>query len=188
MTVTALVSKPTVPEVQATLVEYALHTLGWKSFQDLCLAVAEEVLKRPVESFLPSRDGGRDGAFVGRWPSSSDQGRSTIQCKFTSRRDSPLRLADVRGEIAKVKRLVKRGLANDYILITNHCVSGTRAAEVGKAFEAVGVGNCQVFGAEWITTQIRRSARLRVMVPRVYGLGDLSQILDARAYAQSQAS
>lgn len=44
---------------------YALHTLGWKAFQDLCIAVATEVLGKPIETFLSSRDGGRDGAFVG---------------------------------------------------------------------------------------------------------------------------
>ena len=33
---------------------------------------------------------------------------------------------------------------------------------------------------------IRESARLRMLVPRVYGLGDLSQILDERAYAQGR--
>ena len=34
---------------------------------------------------------------------------------------------------------------------------------------------------------IALNQRLRMFVPRVYGLGDLSQILDERAYAQSQA-
>lgn len=45
--------------------DYRLHTVGWKAFQDLCLAVAQECLRRPVQRFLPSHDGGRDGAFVG---------------------------------------------------------------------------------------------------------------------------
>ena len=51
--------------VQAQHVNYALHTLGWKAFQDLCVAVSTEVLGKPVETFLASRDGGRDGAFIG---------------------------------------------------------------------------------------------------------------------------
>jgi len=33
---------------------------------------------------------------------------------------------------------------------------------------------------------IRESSRLRMLIPRVYGLGDLSQILDERAHTQAQ--
>jgi hypothetical protein len=33
---------------QASEIKFELHTLGWKVFQDLCLAVSEEILKRPV--------------------------------------------------------------------------------------------------------------------------------------------
>ena len=43
------------------------------------------------------------------------------------------------------------------------------------------------FGSTWISQQIRENRRLRMLVPRVYGLGDLSQILDERAYAQARA-
>ncbi|CAM2170952.1 hypothetical protein BLAT2472_20053 [Burkholderia latens] len=32
--------------------DYRLHTVGWKAFQGLCLAVAQECLKRPVQRFL----------------------------------------------------------------------------------------------------------------------------------------
>ena len=38
-----------------------------------------------------------------------------------------------------------------------------------------------------IEDQIKESTKLRMLVPRVYGLGDLSQILDERAYAQARA-
>ena len=46
---------------------YDLSKLGWKAFQDVACAVTAEVLRRPVQSFLGSNDGGRDGAFVGTW-------------------------------------------------------------------------------------------------------------------------
>jgi hypothetical protein len=64
--------------------DYRLHTLGWKAFQDLGLAVAQECLQRPIQRFLPSQDGGRDGAFVGTMHGGDSPGSSTIQCKFTS--------------------------------------------------------------------------------------------------------
>jgi hypothetical protein len=175
------------PSAQGPLIDYALHTLGWKSFQDLCVAIAQEILKRSVETFLPSKDGGRDGAFLGRWSNGDSAGRSTIQCKFTSKADAPLNLSAVKGELTKAAKLAARGLAEDYILLTNHGVSGTQGDVIAAAFEAVGVKKCVILGRDWIAQQIRESSRLRVMVPRVYGLGDLSQILDERAYAQSRA-
>lgn len=65
------------------LVNYNLHQLGWKAFQDLSCAVAAEVLQRPVQTFLHSKDGGRDAAFLGTWNrSDGTTAKSTIQCKF----------------------------------------------------------------------------------------------------------
>lgn len=167
--------------------DYPLHQLGWKAFQDVCIAIAEEVLKRPVQSFLPSRDAGRDGAFIGTWNSHDGRaGSSTIQCKFTSRVDKNLTISMLRTEIAKVKKLVKRGLAADYIILTNHPITGASELSIRDAFIAAGVGECRVFHRDWIVEQIRASARLRMMAPRLYGMGDLSDLLDARAYRQAQ--
>ena len=42
-----------------------------------------------------------------------------------------------------------------------------------------------IFGSEWLTQQILDSKRLRAFVPRIYGLGDLTQILDERVYRQA---
>ena len=166
--------------------DYALHTLGWKSFQDLCIAVAEECLKRPVQKFLPSKDGGRDGAFVGRWRGNSPMaGSSTIQCKFTSLPHKPLTLTLLNDELVKVARLAANRLADDYVILSNHPVSGTAETKISHAFRQAGAGHCRVFGKDWIVSQIRGSARLRMMVPRLYGIGDLTHILDERAYQQA---
>jgi hypothetical protein len=164
---------------------YDLHTLGWKAFQDLCIAVAEECLHRPVQIFLPSHDAGRDGAFVGRWNRGPDAGSSTIQCKFTSLAHEHLTLSILRQELKKVRVLASKNLADDYIILTNHPVSGDNELRIKAAFEAAGARRCRVFGKDWIVHQIQRSGRLRMMVPRLYGLGDLGQILDARAYEQA---
>jgi len=165
-----------------------LTSLGWKAFQDLCTAVASEVLNRPVQIFLSTNDGGRDGAFVGTWKGAPDtpECKSTIQCKFTSKRDTNLTLAHLRQELGKVARLVRRGLAHDYIIMTNASISGETDAEICDAFQKAGAIQCRVFGRDWITVQLAERARLRMMVPRVYGIGDLSQILDERAYTQAQ--
>ena len=167
---------------QGAFTDYALHTLGWKSFQDLCVAVATEVLGQAVEVFLPSRDGGRDGAFV----AANSTQKSTIQCKSTSSPNQNISLSDVKSELRKISSLTRRGLAHDYILMTNLGVSGNVAAELRDAFCARGVKNFRIYGRDWITAQIRERPRLRMMVPRVYGLGDLSQIIDERAYSQAR--
>jgi hypothetical protein len=164
-----------------------LHLLGWKAFQDLAVAVAEECLRRPVQSFLPTNDAGRDGAFIGRWEGDDPAaGESTIQCKFTSRPGANLVLSMLKEEIAKAGALAARRLATDYIILTNHPVTGASELQIRAAFEQAGVRRCRVFGYDWILRQIRASPRLRMLAPRVYGLGDLSDLLDARAYAQAQ--
>jgi hypothetical protein len=165
-----------------------LTSLGWKAFQDLCAAIASEVLNRPVQVFLPSMDGGRDGAFIGTWDGAPDDPaeKSTIQCKFTGKVDANLTLAQLQSELAKVPRLVKRGLAHDYIIMTNAGVSGDADASICEAFKAAGAKQCRVLGRNWIIAQLCERARLRMMVPRVYGIGDLTQILDERAYTQAR--
>lgn len=166
---------------------YPLHLLGWKAFQDLAISVAEECLRRPVQNFLPTSDAGRDGAFVGRWDGDDPAaGESTIQCKFTSKQDVNLTPSLLEGEISKARSLAEKGLAKDYIILTNHPCTGASEIRIREAFEAVGVGRCRVFGRDWIVRQIKTSPRLRMMAPRLYGLGDLSELMDARAYAQAQ--
>lgn len=169
---------------------YDLHTLGWHSFQYLCLTILREVLGQAVESFLDSNDGGRDGAFSGTWKPSGNEnltGRFVIQCKHTSRPAYVLQLSDLTDEAEKAKRLVTAGRCDCYVLLTNAGVTGTRAEEIEALFLAAGVKQVVVYGSTWLTQQIQEHKRLRMLVPRVYGLGDLSQILDERAYAQARA-
>jgi len=100
---------------------YDLHNLGWNSFQDLCVTVTREVLGQTVQSFLPSRDGGRDGAFSGTWKRHGGEdlkGRFVIQCKFTSKSDYVIKISDLTDEVEKVKRLVRKKRCDIYVLIT----------------------------------------------------------------------
>ncbi len=169
---------------------YDLHRLGWNSFQQLCLTIVREVLGQTVQSFLDSNDAGRDGAFVGCWTPTQGQtlrGEFVIQCKFSSKAGYLLKKSDIKDEIAKVRKLVSDGLCDVYVLMTNAGVSGKQEATIKSELIGVGVRNVLIYGATWIEDQIKESTRLRMLVPRVYGLGDLSQILDERAYAQARA-
>jgi hypothetical protein len=165
--------------------DFQIHRLGWKAFQDLCVAIAEEQTGRAVQTFLPSKDAGRDGAFVGRWESSAN-GDSTIQCKFTSKPNQHLTLSMLRDELPKAKRLAKSKLADDYIILTNHVITGASEFIIREAFERAGPKRCRVFHRDWIISKIQNSPRLRMMVPRLYGLVDLASVLDSRAYRQAQ--
>lgn len=178
------------PKVQGAEVTYELHSLGWKGFQTLCVSIAGEVWGQVVQSFFDSRDGGRDGAFHGIWKprkGESFEGAFTAQCKFSSKADKTLKRSDLVDELGKAKRLASRGLAENYILFTNARLTGTSEEQIKAAFEAVpGIKRFAAYGGDRISQFIRESPRLRMLVPRVYGLGDLSQILDERAYAQAQ--
>jgi hypothetical protein len=169
---------------------YDLHILGWHSFQQLCLTITREILGQTVESFLDSSDAGKDGAFAGTWVPSKGEalsGRFVIQCKFTSKRDKSLSQSDLTDDVEKARRLVQNGRCDCYILMTNAGLSGSTAEELETLFKDAGVKQFRSFASTWICDQIRENKRLRMLVPRIYGLGDLSQILDARAYAQAKA-
>ena len=112
------------------------------------------------------------------WPKKGFE--ATVQCKFCGKADLRLRATDVDAELATVRELVAAGRAKTYYFITSQGVDAPVAAKVrDKLFEA-GVSEPHLLGREWLTQQIGSSARLRALVPRVYGLGDLSTILDQR--------
>ncbi|MCU7849292.1 MAG: hypothetical protein KZQ89_15135 [Candidatus Thiodiazotropha sp. (ex Lucinoma kastoroae)] len=183
-------SKSISPKAQGGEVTYELHSLGWKTFQSLCVTVMGEVWGQVVQGFFDSHDGGRDGAFHGTWTpvnGESFHGSFTAQCKFTAKVDKCLQLSDLTDELTKAKRLATKGLADNYILFTNARLTGITEENIRQAFEAVpGVKRFSAYGCERISQIIRESPRLRMLIPRVYGLGDLSQILDQRAYDQAQ--
>ena len=61
--------------------DLALHTIGWKAFQDLCAQVCEEVLRRPVQVYREAQDGGQDAVFLSGPGGGHD---ATIQCKHSA--------------------------------------------------------------------------------------------------------
>jgi hypothetical protein len=169
---------------------FNLHTLGWKSFQDLCATILTEILGQTFQTFSPGHDGGRDGAFRGHYQPQGGEslgGSFTAQCKFTNTPGKSLTVSDITPELPKARQLNRRGLADIYLLLTNYRVSAEVDAMLRSAMRSVGVKNFLAFGEDRIEQFIRESPRLRHLVPRVYGLGDLSEILDERAYAQAEA-
>ncbi len=170
--------------------KYDLHQLGWHGFQQLCNAVITTVLGQTVEIFLDGNDAGRDGAFQGTWVPKEGQtyaGKFVIQCKFTARRGYKLTRSDIADELTKAQKLVEKGQCDVYLLVTNAGITGASSAKIEEAFRAVGVKDVLILGATWICEKIESHSSLRMNVPRLYGLGDLSQIVDERRYKQTKA-
>ncbi len=178
-------------EVQGAEVQYAFHTLGWYQFQELCAAVLSDVLGQTFQTFEPGNDAGRDGAFIGSWrPHGAEMhtGTFTFQVKYTRTLGKALTASLLKEDIAKANALQKAGLADHYYILTNCAVTFEREQSLKKELKAqIGCKSVTIFGPHWLTQKIRSRPSLRAMVPRVYGLGDLSEIIDHRAYAQARA-
>src|SRR4249919_2448170 len=93
--------------------DLALHTIGWKAFQDLCSPVCEEVLRRPVEIFREAQDGGQDAVFLLR-NTGNEMPTGTVQCKHSCGARSRLHVGELTSELALVEELVAKGQADTY--------------------------------------------------------------------------
>ena len=173
------------PQAQGAVTDLAIHTLGWKAFQDLCAQVCAETWDTTVSVYREAQDGGQDAVFLTQKIGGLTE--ATVQCKFSSKADIRLRSGDIDTELSTVRTLVQSGRASIYYLITSLGVDAPVAAAIRDKLVEAGVVEAHVLGREWLTQQIRSSARLRALVPRVYGLGDLSTILDERCAQQTQA-
>jgi hypothetical protein len=171
---------------------FALYTLGWRAFQDLCAAVLRQVWGQSMQTFADSNDAGRDGAFYGSWSGTATgpvqdvpEGPFVLQCKHTKNPDATLSASMLHEEFDKAQNLVRRGLCRSYLLLTNARVTGASEATIRERLIACGVAHPLILDGQWICDMISTHRNLRMYVPRVYGLGDLSQILDERVYAQT---
>ncbi|KQN72190.1 hypothetical protein ASE94_06580 [Devosia sp. Leaf64] len=189
MTIVAGQTEPAVTNVRRAhgpWSDLALHTIGWRAFQDLCSQVSEVVLGRPVEIFREAQDGGQDAVFLIPSPS-NEQFIGTVQCKHTSDAGKALKVGDLSTEIGNIEELVKAGQADTYVFMTNMSVDAPVAAAMRAKLRELGVRKPHILGRQYIIRVIRSSARLRALVPQVYGLGDLTSIVDERLSEQSRA-
>ncbi len=171
------------------MTNFKLHELGWNDFQNLCLTVTSEVFGQTVRDFLPNNDAGRDGAFYGTWISTESepyQGDFVIQAKHTSNLSAFLTPSLISDELGKAERLVASGRCDVYVLMSNARLTGESELEITRQLRTRGVSQPIILGAEWFNRTISENSRLRMLVPRLYGLGDLTQILDQRAYRQAE--
>lgn len=170
--------------------KFELEKLGWHDFQHLCHTVASVVLGQTVMLFSDSNDGGRDGAFYGTWKQCDElhlSGKFVIQAKHTSKRDGKLSKSKLSDEVRKAQRLSTNGMCDIYVLMTNARVSGPLQEWFEYELHECGIEHVLIFGSEWFNHKISINRELRALVPRLYGLGDLTEILDEKAYRQAKA-
>lgn len=170
--------------------DFALHTIGWQAFQDLVASIAEVNFARPVTRVAKVADHGRDGSFSGvpdEPLAGKDMRETTIQCKHFSSATSKLTVASLKKELESVGKLAASGKAAGYMLVTNANVTEGDRLPIVEALRECGVSRPYVFGREWVIAKILEYPRVRALVPRVYGLGDLGWINDERAKEQAQA-
>src|SRR5450759_474979 len=170
-------------------ISFDLHKLGWKSFEDLVACIFRDLMGQTFQQFSDGPDGWRDGAFHGLWlPNGNESltGTFTIQCKHTSKPENTLTFSVGKDELPKVSRLAEKGLADNYIFVTNYSAPAGVAESLEQAFIRAGAKNAKVFCSEWLAAKIQDNPKLRRLVPRIYGLGDLTQIITHQAYRQAR--
>jgi hypothetical protein len=171
--------------------DFAFHTLGWYQFQSLAVSILSDVLGQTVEAGAAGRDAGIDAMFRGTWIKAAGEeysGRFIAQAKYSRYAARSLNLNVLAGEIPKLEALVKAGKCDHYLIFTNHTASFENKLMIEEELRnRTGVKTATVYGPDRLTQWIRESSRLRMMVPRVYGLGDLTEIIDERARQQAKA-
>ena len=140
-----------------------------------------------MEIYREAQDGGQDAVFLTKGTVNGIPLPATIQCKFSSRSSQRLAFSNLKTEEESIIRLVQLGEADTYILMTSMGTDAGVARRIKDRLRQLGVRKPHVLGREFLTLAIRSSARLRAMVPQVYGIGDLSTILDERRAEQTRA-
>lgn len=110
-----------------------------------------------------------------------------LQCKHTSIAQDSLGATALTPEVKKIEVLAaERNL--HFVLLTNRQITASAEAGIRKELEAIaGVETVTLLGETWIEDTIDAHPRLLRMVPRLYGIGDLSQILSFTLEQQTKA-
>lgn len=170
--------------------KYNLHLLGWKQFEELCTHIMQYVLGWTYTPFSMGKDGGRDGYYNGSGILNDKllTGKFVSQCKHTTKSNAIFTYKVMSDEYRKINNLVATGGVQHYIIFTNYKLTAENEMDIVSRFEMIpGLNSCMIFGSEWLSSIIDSHKVLRRLVPRLYGIGDLSEILDERIMKQSEA-
>lgn len=140
-----------------------------------------------MQQFAPNQDLGQDGLIEMPYLGKVGERRMVIQSKHTSQPGTKISLSTFAGEIDKLAKLASSNPISRYILVTNCNMTVASRTAIITRLKKSGVGSIVVIERTGLERQIRGNPRLRAKVPRLYGIGDLSAILDERRIEQSRA-
>jgi len=143
------------------MVDFPLHDLNPKEFQDLVVLISRNILGIGTINFSEGKDSGKDARFEGtarRYPSETNpwKGKFIIQAK---RKNNPLAscsdndfLIEIKKEIPKIKKLRQNGEVDYYLIFTSRKLSAIKEPElIDYIIKETGVVNVSILAKEWIT-------------------------------------
>ncbi|MBK8542900.1 MAG: restriction endonuclease [Caulobacteraceae bacterium] len=156
-----------------------------KAFQDLCADLVRVHWQVEVEVYSPTRDQGVDGIITSSFQTKLNGtfDGTVIQAKHSAQLGKRLSESLINPELPKIAEMAEAGVRR-YILISSMPVSREVAQAIKAKIAALGV-TAEIYGGEWVSQIIRQTPKLRALVPRIYGLGDLSWIVDERRLEQT---
>lgn len=152
--------------------KYQYHDLSSLQFEELVIAICEELFGIGIQGFTTGTDGGRDARFEGVaqiFPSTREpwSGISIIQAKHTSGINRSFSEPDFFGnasaqiniEALKVKKLVDNAELNNYILFSNRKLSANKNEEILNeisAQTALDKSNIRLVGVDDIERYLKK--------------------------------
>lgn len=175
--------------------DFALYELSDDEFEALIVRICSYWLGEGVTPFAPGPDGGRDGKFFGtasRFPSDKAplSGHFVLQAKHVSSPDKSCSENDfkrlLKKEFPKIKRLMKAGLCDHYILFTNRKYTGRADEKLITELVNLGLTSAHIIGVERLHLALDCHADIRNSLPNHLDASpfrvlpdDLVEVIDA---------
>jgi len=176
--------------------QYPLNELNDQDFEDLVVAICQEILGIGTIKFSTGIDGGRDARFDGkanRFPSEADpwSGKIVIQAKHTEKLNASCSDSDfqtiLKKEVKeKLTTLKENKLVDYYILFTNRKLSGIQDAKIETFVDETADVPNLVLGDEIIQLHLsqnpsvaKRQNLTRLLLPLRFDEQDLRAIIEA---------
>jgi hypothetical protein len=153
---------------------YRLYELNDDEFESLVVRICVEWLGAGVTPFAPGRDGGRDGKFHGtasRFPSAVAPltGDCVLQAKHVNEPNKSCSDRDferlLKKEHAKVKKLVKQGICDHYLVFTNRKLTGGADQKLIAALLELGLKSAHIVGNERLHLALDEFHNIRANLP-----------------------
>jgi hypothetical protein len=154
--------------------DYRLYELSESEFEELVVKICIQWLGEGATPFAPGRDGGRDGKFSGKaqcFPSTAMplEGHIVLQAKHVAVFDKSCSDKDferlLKKEHPKIKKLVKNGMCDHYLVFTNRRYTGGADEKLIAGLLAFGLKSAHIIGIERLNTALDEMPHIREWLP-----------------------